>query len=165
VLQKNKYAAKNFCVDFRNKLFIIIHNMNFVKKYLKGDNLVVLLYEHLVLILLANLSFVISYYVKFPGNIPAYNFKPFFLLAPFYSVFVVLFNIFFGILSVKSLKELIIKSVKSVLLIVMCSMATAYVFRSYMKGIPTIVFMIATIVNVVFFVEMMRRMGLKKKNV
>ena len=139
--------------------------MNFIKKYLKDNNVVVLLYEHLVLILLANLSFVVSYHLKFPNNIPAYNFKPFFLLAPVYSVFVVFFNSFFGILSFKSLKELIIKSAKSALLIAMCSMATAYAFRVYMKGIPTVVFIISTIINVILFVEMTRRRGLEKKHV
>ncbi len=137
--------------------------MDLIKKYFKKDDSVILLYESFILIVLANLSFIVSYYIKFAGNIPEYNFKPYLFLAPFYSILTVFFNTYFKVLTFKSTAELIIKSVKSVLLITMCSIAAAYIFRNYMQGIPTSVFIIAAIINIVIFIEWIKFRGSKKR--
>ena len=136
--------------------------MKLLKKYLKTDNPAILLYENLLLVVFANLSFILSYYIKFAGNIPEYNYKPFFYIAPFYSVFIVIFNNYFNLFNCKALKDLIIKSIKSALLISMCSMAVAYSFRVYTQGIPTSVFIIATFLNSIIFIEIIKHRGVKK---
>ena len=134
--------------------------MKFLKKYIKTDNPVIWIYENLLLVILANLSFILSYHIRFL-NINNYNYKPFLVLAPFYSIIVIIFNNYFGLFDFKTYKDLIIKTVKSVLLITMCSMAVAYMFREGMQGIPTSVFIISTIINGIIFVEIMKQRGIK----
>ncbi len=137
--------------------------MKFLTKYVQNDNLITWLYENLVMVILANISFIISYHIKFANFIPEYNYKPFVYISPFYSILVIMFVNYFNIFKSGSLEKLIINSTKVSLLITSASMAIAYVFRLYMCGIPTTVFIITTVINILFFVEIIRFRGLYNK--
>jgi len=130
--------------------------MKFIKKFLKYDDPIMWLYMNFFLVLIAQLSFILSYYIRFPHFIQEYNYRPFLKLIPFYTLFIIFFSNFFNLFNIKSYKELIVQSIKAVLLITMSSMAVAYIFRTSMQGIPSSIFIISTAINSIAFIEILK---------